>query len=166
MALSYNLGSGKHFSASYKASEFCWQNRLDFLEIWQWVIYRDTTLSFSASALMVWLGRDRKGGVVQSLDVSWKWNNWSPILNNKVWWLITTKNCWLCEEGTNGLGLVMGTYKAECRKGFLWVAWRSKCLRQSWNRWYLKGSSSSLGRFVGKVEFKVEGARDFFCHRI
>ena len=28
MALSYNFG--KHFSASYKASDFCWQNRLDF----------------------------------------------------------------------------------------------------------------------------------------
>ena len=37
-----------------------------------------------------------------------------------------------CFKGTDGLGLVVGTYKAKCGKGFLWVSWRGKCLRKSW----------------------------------
>ena len=27
---------------------------------------------------------------------------------------------------------MVGTYKAQCGKGFLWVSWRGKCLRKSW----------------------------------
>ena len=30
MALNYNFAYQEYFSASYKASDFCWQTRLDF----------------------------------------------------------------------------------------------------------------------------------------
>ena len=61
-----------------------------------------------------------------------------PLSGCKGWWW-SWPTCRRAQQshlnffkGTDGLGLVVGTYKAQCGKGFLWVSWRGKCLRKSW----------------------------------
>jgi len=46
-------------------------------------------------------------------------------------WEAARGRCCHISGCTDGLGLVVGTYKAKCGKGFLWVSWRGKCLRKS-----------------------------------
>ena len=78
------------------------------------------SIKFSAFALLVCPGKQEEDAVVPFLDVS---NDATMQRCND------NDNCF---EGTDGLGLMVGTYKAQCGKGFLWVSWRGKCLRKSW----------------------------------
>ena len=93
------------------------------------------SIIFSAFALLVCPGKQEEDAVVPFLDVSndatMQWCNNAMMQQYNDATIQRCNDDDNCFEGTDGLGLMVGTYKAQCGKGFLWVSWRGKCLRKS-----------------------------------